>query len=319
MSYTNALILICMTAILSANEPSSYGWDIPDTPLNLGGYIDTTYDTKREDQFMFNDIAMLLSGHQDHLDIVSEVEVSHITLDGKSNGSRDIDIILERLQLNYSFDKEQTLTVGRFNSHIGYWNQAPINILQDTTTKPHIVTHLFPKATTGLMYQKGFESEKSLSFTLQHNPDIGTHDESILVDRHIGLAYSETMSDELAYTLALGSFRQESGQEATYFGMASQYENDDVILQGELFRQQNDTRYDIPYSGYLQSVWHLANRQDGVIRFERYKDEIMDVQENIFLVGYVYRPWENIVLKGEYIYHTELPLNRFVYSFSVLF
>lgn len=304
---------------LYASDPTSYGWNLPNTPLNLGGYIDTTYDNEREDPFMFNDIALLFSSHKNHFDMLGEIEISHLTLDGKSNGSRHIEIILERLQLAYSLENEQTLTVGRFNSDIGYWNQAPINILQDTVTKPHIVKNIFPKATSGVMYQKGFASEDQLSITLQHNPDIGNHDDSIVVDRHLAMAYHGVQSDKLSWRIAGGSFRKHRGEEAYYLGVGTEYDDDLLTLQGELFTQKTRHEFAIPYSGYLQSVFHLANRQDGVIRVEHYNNKVLDLHEAILLVGYLYRPWENMVLKGEYIYHSQLPLNRFVYSFSVIF
>ncbi|MCH9741174.1 MAG: hypothetical protein K0U38_10125 [Epsilonproteobacteria bacterium] len=319
MPYKKILYFILLTKLLIASDPTSYGWNIPNTPLNVGGYIDATYDEKREDEFMFNDIALLFSAHKNHFDMLGEVEISHLTLDGKSNGSSSIEIILERLQLSYALENEQTLTVGRFNSDIGYWNQAPINIVQDTTTKPHIVKSVFPKATTGVMYQKGIEDEDSLSLTLQYNDDIGNHDESIVVDRHLAMMYYGVSSDMFSWRMAGGSFRKYKGYEAYYLGAGIQYDSDEVTLQSELFTQQNSSGFDIPYSGYLQSVWHFVNRQDAVVRFEHYQDEILDVHEAIFLIGYTYRPWENMVFKGEYIYHTQLPLNRFVYSFSVLF
>jgi hypothetical protein len=319
MFFKKALYFILLSKFLLATDPTSYGWNIPNTSLNIGGYIDSTYDKKREDAFMFNDIALLFSSHENHFDMLGEVEISHLTLDGKSNGSSDIEIILERLQLAYSLENEQMFTIGRFNSDIGYWNQAPINILQDSITKPHIVKNIFPKATTGLMYKKGFDDENQLSITLQHNRDVGNHDESIVVDRHLAMGYHGISSDRLSWRVSGGSFRKYSGEETYYFGVGTEYDGDLLTLQGELFTQQNHREFEIPYSGYLQSVWHLANRQDGMVRFEHYKDELLDVHEAIVLVGYAYRPSENIVLKGEYVYHSQLPLKSFVYSFSVIF
>ncbi|HIO95350.1 MAG TPA: hypothetical protein EYG67_00835 [Campylobacterales bacterium] len=319
MLYKKALLCTLLISSVTASDPTSYGWNIPNTPLNIGGYIDATYESKREDEFMFNDIALLFSAHKNHFDLLGEVEISDLTLDGKSNGSRDIEIILERLQVSYALENEQILTVGRFNSSVGYWNQAPINILQDTTTKPNIVKNIFPKATTGVMYQKGIGDEDSLTLALQYNRDIGSHDESIVVDRHMAIAYYGVSSDELSWRLSAGSYREFRGDNTRYLGVGTQYDSDEFALQGEFFIQKHDHGLSIPYSGYLQSVWHFTDKHDSVLRLERYKDEFLDVSEIIFLLGYVYRPWERFALKGEYIYHSKLPLNRFVYSFSVMF
>lgn len=142
MIMKNPLSLITLTSLLSANDPSIYGWNVPNTPLNLGGYIDVVYDTEEEEKFMFDDIALLFFGHKNHFDLLGEVEVSHLTLDGKSNGSRNIKVIVERLQLGYAWGENNRVTVGRFNSDIGYWNQAPVNILQDVTSEPHIAQYV---------------------------------------------------------------------------------------------------------------------------------------------------------------------------------
>lgn len=314
MLFKKNLSFIALSSFLVANDPSIYGWNLPYTPLNIGGYIDTVYDTE-EDKFMFDDIALLFSGHKNHFDLLGEVEVSHLTLDGKSNGSRHIKVIVERLQLGYAVDDTHRLTIGRFNSNVGYWNQAPINILQDVTSEPHISQYVFPNATTGIMYERALHEENRLSITLQHNADIGGYaDEGIVVNRHLSLAYFDEGDNIWSWCVSGGIYRTTSKDEAYYIGMGTEYDNDIVTLQGEIFTHQN-----IPHSGYLQSVWHLANRHDTVLRLEHYNDEQLDTQEATLLWGYVYRPRDSMVVKGEYIHHTERPLSRFVYSFSVLF
>jgi hypothetical protein len=299
-----------------ANEPTNYGWNVPNTPFKVGGYIDATYGQEQKSQFQFDDISLLFSGHQNHFDMLGEIEISHLKLDDNT----DVKIILEQLQVSYSFENHQRVTVGRFHSDIGYWNQAPINILQDTTTIPHIVENVFPKATTGLMYQKDIGEEDSLSLTLQDNHDIGSRDDSIVSNRHFAMSYHGVTSDDFSWRMAGGTFRRENINELAYYvGGGLQYENDILTLQSELFTQHSDNSLDIPYSAYLQSVWHFKDRQDAVVRLERYKDDILGVNESISLLGYAYRPLRNMVLKAEYIHHTQLPLSRFVYSFSVLF
>jgi len=275
-----------------------------------------TYDQKREDKFLFNDIAMIFSGDYDRLSLLGEVELSHISLDGKSNSSSDIDINLERLQLSYALSDDQTIQIGRFDSDIGFWNQAPIPILQETTTTPHI-TNIYPKASTGLLYRQNLNYENSISLTLQHNPDLAHQSNIASIDRHRAFGY-RGVYDAFAWSLSGGLYRKEK-IEFTYWGVGAEYEWDSVSLQGEIFTQESKSKDDIPYSGYLQSVWHFSDKQAVVMRFEGYDDESIDTQEQIYLWGYVYRPWANMALKAEYIHHTKLPLKRFVYSLSVLF
>lgn len=313
-----SIVSIFTTFFLYANEPIEYGWNIPNTPINIGGYLDVVYNDNGEKNFLLDDISLLFYDNHEHFEMLGEIEISHLSLDGKSNNSSDIAINLERLQLGYAFNDQHHITVGRFNSDIGYWNQAPVNILQETTTEPHMLKYVFPKATTGLMYQNHFNDDDSFSLTFQHNDDIGKEDDSVIVDRHIGMAYHKVIND-FSWRVAGGFYKNIKETEAHYFGLGVQYDTDLVSLQSEIFTQHSNQGQDKPYSGYAQSVWHFLDRQDLVFRFEAYDDEELFTEEQIYLLGYVYRPLANIAIKGEYIHHTELPLNRFVASLSVMF
>ena len=316
--YKQLLTLPLIFSSLLANNMGEYGWDIPNSSVNIGGYSDMTYDSKREKKFLFDDIALLFSSEHERFDILGEVELSHISLEGKSNNSRDIDLNLERLQLNYTLNDNYSFQIGRFKSDIGYWNQAPILILQNTTTKPHIVGNFFPEATTGVLYRYNLNDENSLSFTFQDNPDISHQDGVINVNRHKGFAYYGAKSD-LSWCFSLGEFREENGIEDKYIGVGAEYEVDEFEIKAEYFVQDSELSKEKPYSAYVQPTWHFRKNHDAVVRFESYRDTVLDVKEEIYLLGYLYRPTSNMALKGEYIYHTKSPLNHFVYSFSVLF
>ena len=299
-------------------KSNSYGWNVPNSQLNIGGYLDMTYDDEREDKFLFNDIAMILSSHKERFDFLGEIELVNISPREESSSRSDVDIYLERVQLSYALSDEQTIQIGRFNSDIGYWNQAPIPILEDTTTKPHLIGHMFPKSTTGILYRQNLNGEDTLSFTLQDNHDIAHQDNLISINRHFGFSYHDVY-DDFSLRLAGGLYREKDGINTTYLGVGAEYELDDFTMQGELFTQQSRDKEDSPYSGYFQSSWNFTKREDLVARFEAYDDKNIGMQEEIYLFGYLYRPWTNMALKIEYVYHTHLPLNRFVYSLSVLF
>ena len=316
--YKQLLSILLLSSSLCATETEGYGWDIPNSSINIGGYLDMTYDDKREEKLLFNDIAMLFSANQNRFDLLGEIELSHISLNGKSNRNSDVDFNIERLQLTYALTDEQSLRVGRFNSDIGFWNQTPITIVQDTTTTPHIVGNFFPKATTGVLFTQNINENNSFSVTFQDNNDIAHQDNNIQVNRHKALAYYG-MADDLSWRFSLGTYQESNHKTATYIGIGSMYDGEEWGIEAEFFTQKSDKSDDKPYSGYVQSTWHFKEKQDAVMRFESYKDNALDVEENIYLLGYVYRPNSNIALKAEYVHHTKLPLNRFVYSFSVLF
>jgi len=318
------LSIFILNVLLYAEEENSYGWNVPHTTLNIGGYLDMTYDAKREDAFLFNDIALLFFAHKDKFSIIGEVELSNISLEGKSNQSSDVDLVLERLELIYAIDDKQKIKIGRFHSDIGFWNQAPITILQDTTTKPHMVKHMYPQITTGALYNYQYNNTHAVSFTLQHNNIDLEEDNSftrdrVIVDRHFAFAYHYTR-DLFSWSLSSGMYREYDLKKKSYYaGIGFQYESDNYEIQAELFTQQSNDIKDRPYSGYLQTLFHIQDKQDIVLRFESYKDNVISIKEENYLLGYVYRPWNNIVFKAEYIYHSKLPLNRVVSSISVLF
>ncbi len=313
------LLLLFSLTLLVSNEPIEYGWDIPHTPLRVGGYVDAVYDEKAEDAFIFDDVSLLFSANENHWSFLSEVELSSLNLDGKSNGTADIRLNLERLQFTYALDETDQIRVGRFNSDIGFWNQAPINILQETTTMPHMARYLYPRATTGISYIKQFNDEDRLTLTLQDNGDIGQEDFDFVADQHFALSY-HGVSDDLSWSLSGGLYREEELQNrAVYAGVGLEYELERVLIQSELFTQHSDDGKSKPYSAYVQSSWNFASKQNAVVRLEAYDDEVLNTKELVSLVGYVYRPFACMALKGEYIDHTSLPLDRFVFSFSVMF
>jgi len=311
-------IILLTSLSLFAKEEASYGWNVPNSSLNIGGYLDMSYDEKRDDKFLFNDIALLFSGNQNRFDLLGEIELSHLSLDGRSNRSSDVDLNIERLELSYALSDNQSLKIGRFNSDIGYWNQSPITILQDTTTTPHIVGNFFPKSTTGILFRQNLNENNSFSATFQDNKDLAHQDEVIYVKEHKSLAYFG-VNNNFSWRLALGQYREGSNHKSNYIGVGTEYDGEALLIQTEFFAQDSEKEDDKPYSGYIQSTLHLENRQDTVVRFESYRDNELNIKEQIYLFGYLYRPTNNIALKGEYIYHSKLPLNRFVYSFSVLF
>lgn len=144
MKYRFIFFILAYSSFLYATE-NSYGWDIPNSSLNIGGYLDITYDSKREEEFLFDNISMMFSSNNNRFDLLGEIELSDISLNGKSNNISDIDLKIERLELTYALSDDKSIKIGRFNSDIGYWNQAPISILEDTTTKPYIVENFFQK------------------------------------------------------------------------------------------------------------------------------------------------------------------------------
>lgn len=302
--------------LLKADDTSAYGWKIANTPLYIGGYISVNYDDdgSEEEKLIFDDIALLLYGDFGKLDLLGELEISDIPFK-----RQDFKIHCERLRLAYYLHDDTVIHVGKFNSNIGFWNQIPINVLEDTTTYPHLLENVFPKLTTGMaIYQSFDEGDKELSLTMQKNQDLDDSYNNIIVDRHFGVSYKDS-EESFSWRLSGGYFRTVERRDYYYLGLGYQKELLAWMFTGEVFTKQGEVDDSIPYDGYMQATWHLYYHHDVIFRTEFYKDDNVHLKENISLLGYTYRPVPSIAIKGEYVNHTELPKSRFVASFSWIF
>ncbi len=309
--------LFILLSPLAGDDSDGYGWFVPDTPVCLSGYLSAGYDSKEQTDPGFDDIALLLYANRGRYHLLSEAEISDLSVRKPDLGTAPL--LLERLQLAYDLDSDDTITIGKFNSDIGFWNLARISILTDTTTAPHILKHIFPELTTGLLYRHRFDdADRALSLTLQHNEAIDNRYNNMRIDRHYAIGYS-AYTEYLTWRLNAGQYRKKDHTHAWYAGVGMRIEKEMWRIDSELFHKHSRKGDDTPYDGYLQLVTHITDRVDSVLRGEYYRDDSADVTEGIMLIGLTYRPSGSFTLKAEYLHHTRLPQNRFVFSLSVLF
>ncbi len=315
--FTFVLFMILSFSVLRSEDSLNYGLNIPKTPLYVGGYFSTSYDPKEYDDLIFDDIALLFYANIGKYNLLGEVELSDIQL--QHIHKKNLRLFIERLQLSYDLNENSTFTLGKFYSDIGFWNISPINTLTDTTTSPYLLKTTFPELTSGLMYQYSFDyDDQLLSFTLQQSSDLDTAYNNMHINQHYAISYTYISS---VYTIKLngGFFHQINHKKSFYEGISIQYEDDLWKVQSELFAKQSKHNQNIPYNTYLQITRHLYDKHDIIFRQELYKDNSINTQENIFLLGYTYRPHPFIAFKSEYVKHTTLPKSRFVFSFSMVF
>lgn len=312
------IVIVLLFPYYLHSDENRHGWHLPHTPLYLSGYISTKYDPKEDEEPTFDDLALLLYANGERYHFLGEVELSDLSVIHPHLNHTNL--YIERLRAGYDLDAFNQLTIGKFNSEIGFWNLARISILTDTTTAPYILEHIFPELTTGILYTHSFEDElQSLSLTIQHNKALDNRYNNLKINRHYAAGYTYS-GDSVSWKFNGGYYRMQSGQRSWYTGIGCRMEYPEWTIQSELFRKQSEhTVATIPYDGYIQITKHLSSHHDLVLREERYKDRSQPVEEGISLVGLTYRPSSSTLCKGEYLWHTRLPKNRFVFSFSVLF
>jgi len=317
------LVLAC-SAVHGEEYTFGDGWQVADSPLIIGGYISSVYIAEKNRRTVdVDDVALLAYGEFDNFDFLVELEATDVYKKETglySDESSNTIFHTERLYGDYFFGDNERLRFGKFNSDIGFWNQMPINVLRDTTSSPHLVDDFFPKLTTGAHYEsrQTHDTLRRVSVTLQHNNDLDNGYNNFNVDRHYAVA-CDISDQERLWRFGGGYFRYESLREAFYLLAALKMEKKEWNFLFESIVREDTQERELSYDLYAQGVWHLRSKHDLIVRTEVEKAPITQAHDTSALVGYTYRPLNNVALKGEFEAHKESLLNRCLFSFSVLF
>jgi len=327
------LLIISVLFAQESNKEKQYqlgeGTQVADLPLYFGGYFSLNYRNKNsENKYRLNDIALLAYGDYRKISYMAELEFkkfySLYERDGNYTSQSDTSLHIERLYIDYNFDENYMLRLGKFNSQTGFWNLLPINVLRATTSNPVSTNILFPTFTTGVYasYSSYEEGEFKIDAMLQHNEDLDSTYNNYTMDEHyaIGTSYIE---DTLEFKLNIGMFDSYRSNHLTqklyYTLIALKYEEEAYQIMGELGSQSSKEKVTTMYAGYLQGLYRFTEKHAGVLRFESYDDRVTQKKDNFAIFGYTYRPSYPIALKAEYQLHTLNQDNQFLFSLSVLF
>ena len=307
-----------------------HGIRIGNTPLYAGGYFSFEYENIDDgsETVKLDDLSLMIYGETERFDYMMELEANDIyseVLSGPDqNESVNFHLHIERFYLDYK-QENYTLRAGKFNSFIGFWNRVPINVLRDTTSNPEIVQYLFPHFTTGLniAYHPEWWGESLLNVILQETKDLDAYVNDAFynnmdIDRHYGLGL-EISSGVTAYRLNAGTYRLRDGEVRYYAAGAFSYEGDQFRLQGEAGIQFDEDESTIPYMGYVQGVYRIAQGHEAIIRVESYEDRVRGMHDTFGVFGYTWRPLFPVALKGEYQIHRQSLYNRLLFSVSMMF
>ncbi len=329
-------IIIIFLLILSLYSDDEYqlgeGVQISSSPLPLyvGGYFSIDYKSMDDtDRYRIDDLAFLAYGAHDNFSYVGEVEFKEFYVQSKTENettiARDQHLYIERLYVDYNFEQNYLLRVGKFNSPIGYWNLLPINALRETTSSPVSTQIIFPKFTTGLSasHTSYSDNEIKIDLMLQNNSDVDDEYNNYKIDRHYGVGISYE-KDDLTYKVNLGFFHKVIDHNIYpdnlhYLLLSAKYEKDNYQILAELGTQRSYYKFTTNYAGYIQGLYHFTQKHIGAIRVESYDDAARDDKDHMAIFAYTYRPLYPVALKGEYQLHSSSEFNQFLFSFSVLF
>jgi len=318
------LLMVAGTAVDAEEYTFGDGWQVADSPLMIGGYVSSVYVAEKNSHTIdIDDMALLAYGEFDNFDFLAEFEVADVYK--KETGSHPDEsssttFHAERLYGDYYFGSNERLRFGKFNSDVGFWNQMPINVLRDTTSSPRLTSDFFPKLTTGFHYESrqtpGLDNR--VSITVQHNNDLDNGYNNFNIDRHYAVAYDIKDQAKL-WRFGGGYFRYKPLHEAFYLLAAVKMDYKEWNFLFESIVREDVEESKMSYDVYAQGVWHFRAKHDLIFRTEVEKAPILQTHDGSALVGYTYRPLNNVALKGEFEVHQESLLNRWLFSLSVLF
>ena len=307
-----------------------HGIKVGNIPLYAGGYFSFEYENVNDgkEEVKLDDFSLMLYGETERFDYMMELEANDIyseVLRGPDkNESVNFHLHIERFYVDYK-QEQYTLRAGKFNSFIGFWNRIPINVLRDTTSNPEIVQYLFPHFTSGVnvaYHPEGWD-ESVLNVMLQETKDLDAYvNEAVYnnmdINRHYGLGL-EVTSGLSAYRFNAGTFRLRNGEVRYYAAAAFSYEESRFTLQGEAGIQFDEDGLTIPYMGYVQGTYSIADGHEAIARIESYEDRVRGKHDTFGVLGYTWRPIYPVALKGEYQMHRQDGDNRFLFSVSMMF
>jgi len=305
------------------------GVQVASLPFYLGAYFSVDYrHMDQEDRYRLNDLALLGYGSYDKFSYMAEFEYktlySYTQTQDEERTEKDLALHTERLYLDYNYNENYLLRVGKYNSPIGFWNLLPINVLRQTTSHPISTNILFPQFTTGLggSYTSYDDCELHVDLMLQHNADIDNKYNNYKIDEHYGitLLYEK---ENYALKANAGYFHQlkrlANPQNLYYYLLSAKYETETYELLAEVGSQYSQNAATTPYAGYIQGLYRFTQQHIGSIRLESFEDNLTNQNDSISVFAYTYRPIYPVAFKSEYQIHSISAQNQFLFSISVLF
>ncbi len=325
-----ALVFIFLLSLQADEEYQlGKGVQVGSLPLYIGGYFSLDYKhTDDIDRYRVDDLAVLGYGDYEKFSYLAEFEFKEMYVETHENDVKDSTnndkLYTERLYIDYNFNENYMLRVGKYNSPIGFWNLLPVNVLRETTSNPMSTLIIFPKFTTGLntSYLSYGEGELRVDVMLQHNNDIDDEYNNYKIDEHYGFGISYER-DDCTLKLNGGYFHNLNNyitqDNLYYFLLSAKYESQKYQILSEIGSQKSKSDFTTDYALYLQGLYRFNEQHIGVIRVESYDDNLNATDDDMLIFGYTYRPLYPIAIKSEYQFHSQSNQNQFLFSFSVLF
>lgn len=320
--------LITLAIALHA-QPYTLGNGLHIDPMfNIGGYFSSEFQSKNsEESLTFDDVAVMAYGDINpmfsYLAEFEAVGFYHKNLStGEENGNQKFHA--ERFYADLWLADAYNFRLGKMLTPIGYWNMEPINVLRDTTSSPLYSMLLFPKFLTGVDLNGYIPNVDNVHYHLfaQNNHDLDEEYINIPNTHFYGFSAEKELTNDFSFGGSVGEYITLTNQRTRFIQANTKFDNEQWQMMGEMIFAKNhfaDNDHSSTLSGYAQGMYRYTQEHAFIGRYEYYNDHHTNYVDNIAVVGYSYRPWYPVSLKGEYQWHSLRDENTFLFSLSVLF
>lgn len=323
------ILFLCFFILQAEDEYElGKGVQVASLPLYVGGYFSADYrQSKAATTYRLNDIALIAYGNLDKFSYMAEVEYkdfyTHTKYPDSYSITKDRNLHVERLYFDYTYNENFAVTLGKYNSPIGFWNLLPVNALRQTIFNPMTSDIIFPNYTTGAVVSYSTYRDYGLKIGViyQNNDDFDDNYNNYKLDQHYGLNVVYEKDD---YTLKLdgGYFHQTNAFDDTeflhYALLSGKYDSEKFQLSTELGYQQG-LKEITSLAGYVQGLYRFTEQHIGSVRVESYDDRIAGDVGQLAVFTYTYRPLFPIAIKSEYELNSHDLQDKLMFSLSVIF
>lgn len=323
---------ICLGSVVFGDSYAlGHGYKFNDA-LNVGAYFSVDYAKGDSiDRLRVDDLAVLAYGNfLSNLSYLVEFEAAPFYVQDYKNDTSESNPQphYERLYLNYTYSDAINLRLGKLITPIGYWNLEPINVLRDTSSNPLYSEAMFPKFVSGADLSGFIDQNNRLTYHvfLQATDDLDPDYINIRNDFFTGLALNYNINYETDIGASVDYYKTKDNRDVAMAQINAKYDGYPFSMQTEWaynnIQNKNDDSDAYQFGGYLQGMYNFTMEHALVGRYEYFKDTQLHAElaeDNIGIIGYSYRPWYAVSLKGEYQIHSQSQRNRAFISFSVLF
>lgn len=316
-----------------ALEGSQDSWDyqfgrglrLGDSGFWMGGYAEAFAENYRHRPWEAElaDISLFLGWEKGRWRFFSELELGDLlsASNGRALSTHHAYFDLERLYVDYLFDDQLKVRVGKFLTPIGRWNLIHAAPLVWTTSVPLVVQTPFAMHQTGGMaYGDFYALDKPMSYAVYgsggNELDFGDQDDGEPNDNNfrdtVGLRINSGLPGQLQFGLSYAHYTERfriPGQKnllgLDFFWAHKRYElGGEFVYRFGIGKTPNMVDSHVGTQNlwglYLQGVAPLVDNLYAVIRYEAFQFEDASSPVDLWVIGLAYRPLQPLVFKVEY-------------------